>query len=139
MVTFSDFFDYLGSLDWVAVLVATAALMVFGFVWYGPIFGKAWSRANGIEMNESAAGMGTPLALTAVYLLVFNVGIAFLAPVDDIQHALVYGIIVGVLLVGPALYSPVVWAKRSMTAFGIDLAHWVLAAAIATFVQGLFL
>jgi hypothetical protein len=139
MVTFSDFIDHFGDLDWVGILVGTAALMVLGFLWYGPIFGKPWSKAMGVEMNGSAAGMGMPLILTAIYLFVFNVGIAFVAPFDDIEHALVWGIIIGVLLIAPVLYSPVVWAKQKYVVFLIGVTHWFLAAAIATYVQGLFL
>jgi hypothetical protein len=139
MMTFSDFFDHFSDLDWVGVLVGTAALMVFGFLWYGPILGKLWARATGTEQSSSAAGMGVPMVLTAVYLFVFNVGISYLVPFDDIEYALVWGLIVGVLLVGPALFSGVVWIKHTMTAFLIGLVHWVLAAGIAIYVQGLFL
>jgi hypothetical protein len=137
-MTFSDFFSSFGDLDWVAILVGTVALMVLGFLWYGPLFGKKWAAARGIPYNAgSAAGMGGPVAMTAVYLLVFNIGVAYMAPFDDIEAALVMGVIAGVFLIGAALYSSVVWAKQSNTVFVIDLTHWFVAIAVAFYVQGL--
>jgi hypothetical protein len=137
-MTFSDFFNHLGDIKWLGVIVATVGTMAFGFIWYGPLFGKIWARATG----QSMAG-GTPqagkLVATFVYLFVFNVGIAYLAPLDDVQHALVWGLVVGVLLISAALYAGVVWRKDSPTAFLIDVFHWWVAAAIAVYVQGLFL
>lgn len=139
-MTFSDFFSSFGDLDWVAILVGTVALMVLGFLWYGPLFGKKWAAARGIPYNEGSgmpAGMGGPLALTAVYLFVFNIGVAYMAPFDDIESALVMGVIAGLFLIGAALYSSVVWAKQSTTAFVIDATHWFVAVALAFYVQGL--
>ncbi len=35
-----------------AILVAVAATMVLGFLWYGPIFGKAWMKEMGIPAGS---------------------------------------------------------------------------------------
>lgn len=139
-MTFSDFFSSFGDLDWVAILVGTLVLMVLGYLWYGPLFGKKWAAARGLPYNSSGgmpAGMGRPLALTAVYLFVFNIGVNYMAPFDDIEAALVMAVVAGLFLIGPALYSYVVWAKQSTTAFVIDAAHWFVAVALAFYVQGL--
>ena len=51
-------------MNWIAIVVATAAAMVIGFLWYGPVFGKAWMALSGRGMGGSSAG---PLyALTAL-------------------------------------------------------------------------
>ena len=39
-------------IPWVAVVVAIVANMILGFLWYGPIFGKAWLAAVGKQMDE---------------------------------------------------------------------------------------
>jgi hypothetical protein len=142
MRTFEGLFDSLGELDWLAVLVATAAAMVFGFIWYGPLFGKAWAKASGIAMG-SKPDPGR-LLMTAVYFFVFNIGLALAVIVPgtgfgaEVQHAVVVGLVYGILLIAPALYSAVVWAKKSLTVFLIDALHWVAIAAVSTFVQILF-
>src|SRR2546426_12687651 len=39
-------------LNYWAILVAVAATMVLGFLWYGPIFGKAWMKEMGIPADK---------------------------------------------------------------------------------------
>ena len=43
------------NIPWLAVIVATVANMVLGFLWYGPVFGKHWGEASGVNMNEAQA------------------------------------------------------------------------------------
>ena len=45
MLSFED-------LNWLAILVATAAAFALGGLWYGPLFGKAWLRAIGKSEEE---------------------------------------------------------------------------------------
>jgi hypothetical protein len=137
-MSFGDFFEHLGAVQWAGVIVGTLALMVFGFLWYGPIFGRVWAKATGTEQSASLSGMTGSMVSTLAYLFVFNLGIAYLVPFDDFEHALVWGVIVGILLIGPALYSGVVWLGQKTAMFVIGVTHWLLAAAIATYVQGLF-
>ena len=137
-MTFSDFFDYLGDLDWVAVIVGTLAIMVLGWLWYGPLFGKAWSRATGMSMS-SGMPPTDKLVGTAIYSLVFNLGISYSSLLlDDIEHALVFGgLVIGILLIGAVMYSGVVWEQTKQSLFIINLFFWALAAAVAIYVQGL--
>jgi hypothetical protein len=139
-MTFSEFFDHFGDLGgsgWLAVVVGTVALMVFGFLWYGPIFGNAYAAATGTARDTSASGMGPQLASTAAYLFVFNLGISTVAMRDDVERAVVVGVILGLMVIGPPLLSGTVWLGQKAGRFLIDVAHWFLAAAIAVFVQGL--
>src|SRR5258705_9738025 len=39
-------------LNYWAILVAVAATMALGFLWYGPIFGKAWMKEMGIPAGS---------------------------------------------------------------------------------------
>ena len=142
MLTFEWLFESLGDLDWLAVLVATAAAMALGFIWYGPLFGKAWARASGLAMGSKPEP--GKLLMTAVYFFVFNIGLALVGITagpsigDEIQHVVVLGLIYGILLIGPALYAAVVWAKKSQTVFLIDTLHWVAVVMVSAFVQILF-
>ena len=52
-------------MNWIAIIVATAAAMVIGFLWYGPVFGKAWMALSGRGMGEGSAA-GPLYALTAL-------------------------------------------------------------------------
>jgi len=39
------------NVNWYAVLAATASNMVLGGLWYGPILGKRWMKAMGMDPN----------------------------------------------------------------------------------------
>jgi hypothetical protein len=138
-LTFSSFFDAFGEFDWLAILAGSVAIMVLGWLWYGPLFGKMWSKGTGIPMSTGTP-MTSKLVWTLVYSLVFNIGLAFLTVgSDEIEHALVAGIVVGVFLVGAAMYSAVVWANYNKNVWTIDMLFWLFAAAIGTFVQGMII
>ena len=135
-MTFSGFFEFLGNLEWLAVLLGTLGTMVLGYLWYGPLFGKLWASKSGAGMQT---GEPAKMVQTAVYFVVFNIALQYLGLVIgkfDIEHALVAGIILGILAIGPALYSRSVWAKTHMTVFFIDLGFWFAATAVAIIVQG---
>ena len=37
----------MSNINWVALIAAAVASMVVGFIWYGPLFGKAWMKLTG--------------------------------------------------------------------------------------------
>lgn len=43
------------SVNYLAILVCGIASMVLGFLWYGPLFGKAWMASMGMNPNLSPA------------------------------------------------------------------------------------
>lgn len=69
------------SLNWPAVGASVLANMVVGFVWYGPLFGKAWAKELGLDMSkkppakEMYRAMGIMLIGTFLlaYCLAYNV------------------------------------------------------------------
>jgi len=91
-----DFFD---DLNWLAVLVATAAWFAFSAVWYSaPPLSQAWQRATRVRMDE-----GPPLAAvlvpTALGYLVTTIAIALLAKgigATDFLDGLALGVVLGV-------------------------------------------
>lgn len=92
-------FETLGDLNWLAVLVATAAYFALGGIWYArPVFGGAWQRAGGIEVPE-----GTPSAkyyvgplITCFVMTVATAMLAFSTASSTVGEGLVLGIVVGV-------------------------------------------
>jgi hypothetical protein len=135
--TFDGFFNILGDLDWLAIIVATLVVsIVLGFIFYGPLFGK-----------KLAAATGTPYSMKfdpkrdipgLIVSFIFQIGVAYLGVADDIEHALVTALVAGVLLVVPVLYTRVIYAKGSRLEFSIDAGYWFFAIAVGCYVQGLF-
>jgi hypothetical protein len=54
--------------NYVAVLACVVLAMPVGFLWFGPVFGKAWARHMGFDKMEPPGGaaMGKSMALFAL-------------------------------------------------------------------------
>ena len=64
------------SINYLAVLAATVVSMVIGFLWYGPLFGKAWMQMMNFDKQKmqemKKKGMGKAYALTFVTSLIMG-------------------------------------------------------------------
>ena len=135
-MSFSDFFDQLGDLDYLAVVVGAVVFMVVGYVWYGPLFGKQWSAASGQPM-ESGTPATDKLIAMFVSMFVLSAAINFFGVSDNFEHGIVMGLIFGVFLIGSAAYSDVIWAGKNRATWMIDSAYLFVAITLVYYVQGL--
>jgi hypothetical protein len=137
MRTFDGFFDILSNLDWLAIIVATLVVAVgLGFIFYGPVFGRRLAAATGepfsmkVDLKRDITGL--------LMAFVFQIGVAYLGAYDDLEHALVTAVVVGILLIAPVLYGSVLYGGGTRIAFLIDAGYYFFGIAVGTFVQGLF-
>lgn len=90
-------------------IVAGALIgMVLGALWYGPVgFGAAWMRSIG-KTPETLGGQTTPMLGSMAACLLTATGVALMLSatgVDSLRDAVVLGLVLGMLLVFPALLS----------------------------------
>ena len=52
--------DRFALVNWLSVLVASLSGFVIGGLWYGPVFGKVWSRLSGID-KAAGSRLSAPL------------------------------------------------------------------------------
>ncbi len=67
--------------NWLAILVATASSMLLGMLWYGPVLGKRWMMAMGIDSASltpekrkeggKAMALMVPLAFVTAWVLAY--------------------------------------------------------------------
>lgn len=69
----------MNEVNWVALIAAGVASMAVGFIWYGPLFGKAWMKLSGHkemgdkkEMPKTYGIMFVGSLVTAYVLAVLN-------------------------------------------------------------------
>ncbi len=66
--------------NWLAIVVATVSNMVLGMLWYGPLLGKRWMKAMGMDPNmmmdkakrkegNRAMMLMVPLAFLTAYVM----------------------------------------------------------------------
>jgi hypothetical protein len=66
-----------------AILASAASSMIIGFVWYGPLFGKAWARYSGWTEEKiktvSGKSMGLTYGLTLIAAIVSSLALTVLS------------------------------------------------------------
>jgi hypothetical protein len=54
------------NISWLAIVLATLAAMVIGWVWYGPIYGKQWMNLAGLKKKDLEKDSWRPIYITVV-------------------------------------------------------------------------
>jgi hypothetical protein len=115
-------------INWLAVIVAALSSFPLGFVWYGPLFGKAWMAEVGMTPEKYKSGnlamvFGGAFVLALVQASTFAM---FLGPVTNPEAAL-YGLCAGLCWVGAAFGVQYLFERRSVRLFLINAGYNTVA------------
>ncbi len=93
--------DYIGQLNWIAVLAAAAAAFAVGAVWYSQsVFGKAWMKGAGLTKKQiDNPNMVKTMGGGAVTIFVSATALAVLYDVLALDSVF-SGALLGVLVAG---------------------------------------
>ena len=58
------------SINYWAVLAATIAAIVLGFLWYGPLFGKVWMQLMGMDKKKMDKNMKKQMTKSYIILVI---------------------------------------------------------------------
>ncbi len=92
-------FDYIYELNWIAIVIATAAGFAVNAAWYSDtLFGKQWKKSIGLKKkDEKKPGFELILVLSFITTLITSAGLAVLIDVLNVSGAL-NGVLLGVLV-----------------------------------------
>lgn len=137
-----DWLSYFSQINWLAVLLAFAASMVIGFVWYMPaVLGNRWMAAIGKTEEDlknigGGAGIWLPMmlaaALTAVLLAVLIARLGLDNAVAGGLFALVAGLVFRAG--GHVIHNG--FAGRPAAVTLIDSGHDLVAMAVSGAIIG---
>jgi hypothetical protein len=132
-------------INYVAVLVALVANFFLGFLWYTPLFGKAWAKEMGFDMTvkptggQMAKGMGFMIIGTFLMAYVFAHNIEAWSFVPGMNDMPVVGrILNAAVFTWLGFYMPVdlnrvAWEKASWKLFFINTGyHFMMVLVAAT-------
>lgn len=135
-------------INYIAILVAVIANFFLGFIWYTPLFGKAWARENNFDTSRKATGgemaRGMIMNVIGNFLLayVFAHNIAAWSFVPDMENTSAASTIVSSAIFTwlgffvPVDLNAVAWERKSWKLFSINsgyhLASLFVAATILT-------
>ena len=130
-------------ISFLAVVVATVANFFFGFLWYTPLFGKAWARELKFDMSgtpkKGEMARGLIFSLIGNFLLAFvlahnNAAWGFVPEMKDASS--VSTIANSAIFTWLGFYLPVdlnrvSWERASWKLFGINTVYHLLSLVIA--------
>ena len=131
-------------INYIAVLVAVVVNFFLGFIWYTPLFGKAWAREMGFDPNAKPSG--GEMAKGMIFMIVGNFFFAYvfannIAAWNYVPGTYEAGIVTNVLsatiFTWLGFYLPVdigvvTWEKKSWKLFGINTGyHFVMLLVTA--------
>ena len=119
------------------VLAGTiVASFIFGFLWYGPIFGKTWAQLMGLKM-DNIAPKPWAMALTLLGVILTTFVMAYILNIYKpyCSYGAAFFVWLGFNL--PLLFSQLTWEGKPWKLFAINAAYYFfnlqLIAAILTF------
>jgi len=124
----------LGGVSWVAVIGATVAGIVIGFIWYAPpVLGRRWARASGVELPQPGQTQPTTYLAAVVTALVTAYVLAVLSGAlgaATLGEGAVVGAVVWLGFVAPYLASGVFFERRSPEWWAINAGQAVVSLVV---------
>jgi hypothetical protein len=124
-----------------ALLIAVAASFIFGYLWYGPLFGKTWAGLMGFKMTEECKGKPPLRSLLLTFLGTALTTFALAYILGNYKPACNFGaaLLVWLGFYVPLLFSAVAWESRPWTLFALNAAFYLLnlqlIAGILTYIR----
>ncbi|MBK5284960.1 MAG: DUF1761 domain-containing protein [Bacteroidia bacterium] len=132
-----------------AVLIAVAACFVFGFIWYTPLFGKAWAKEMG--MNTDQKPPASALVKGMIFMLIGNFLMAYVfahnmavwnpltwgqpaAAMSTMETACMAAFFTWLGFYVPGELGRVAWEGKSWKLFAINSGHNLLSLFIAALI-----
>ena len=118
--------------NYIAVVVATVAVMVFGFVFFVPqVFGARWMALIGRPNEPMRPGPEFVISILAAFINAWTLAVlARSLGASTLADGLVLGALVGIGFFGSAFAANTVITKRPWSLFAIDAAHGLLGQMI---------
>ncbi|QHI37714.1 hypothetical protein IMCC3317_30950 [Kordia antarctica] len=136
------------NVNWIALVVAALSTLVIGFLWYGPLFGKAWMKETGMTEEKAKQGnmplrlgLSVVLAFVAVFFIFQNSVLTGGIPPDQLHglnnpryltfgHGVLHGVIISMFVVMPAMVTNAMYEQKSIKYMLINVGYWVVSFAL---------
>ena len=133
-------------INFTAVLVAVVANFFLGFIWYSPLFGKAWAKEMGFDISVKPSG--ADMAKGMIFMVIGNFFLAYVFAHNIAAWNYVPGIkempkmsnvMSSTIFTWLGFYLPVdigvvAWEKKSWKLFGINTAYHFVMLLIASLI-----
>ncbi len=136
-----DFGNVMSNVNWLAVLVAALSSFIIGWLWYGPLFGKKWMKLNGFteEQIRDERGLSMPVILIINYVATALAALAiamFIGAEANAGFGIFAGLMIAIFWIGTSRLNDVLYEKKPMGLFWINVGYYIVIYAIMGAVLG---
>lgn len=128
--------------SFLAIVAATVAAMILGSLWYGPILGKQWMKANKFteEDIKKAGPMWKPIIVTSVMYLIASFGLSmYLGEEPGISFGAFAGFATAFFWIGTSKFNNITYERQSkklwLIHFGYDVLVYTIMGVIIGAIQ----
>lgn len=120
-------------INYLAVLASGVIMMVLGYLWYGPLFGKPWMKLVGITKSDMEKSKKKSMVKEYVLMAISSLVLAYVF--DHILIAFGSSTLVMALqgaiwtwlgFVATTMLGGVLWLKRSLNLYFIDAGYYLV-------------
>ncbi len=117
--------------NYLVLASAVVASFVFGYLWYGPLFGKTWAQLMGIKKGEcKPKPWALPLTLLGTVLTTFVLAYILYIYRPYCSYGAAFFIWLGFYL--PRLFGSMAWEGWSWKLFALNAAYYFLNLQLIT-------
>ena len=125
------FFEVLGQINYLAVIVCTAVAMVLGSLWYSPVlFGNTWTKCAGLQIEEIEKKDTTKaMIISTISSFIGNMALAsiiIMTQTATCGKGLALGALVSLGLMATSFLTCCVYEKRSLKLWMIHTVYYVI-------------
>ncbi|HLC96957.1 MAG TPA: DUF1761 domain-containing protein [Candidatus Nanoarchaeia archaeon] len=120
-----------------AVIAAALLGVAFGFLWYGPLFGKVWMKLKGITKRDMKKAKKDSMAAPIMVGILSKIVIAYiialalnLIPFRSVGIGALVGAIAGIGIVAMINLEAALWEKQNLGLFLLNMGYYVIAIII---------
>lgn len=129
----------ISNIHWIPVITLTVVSFVIGFAWHQPfLFGKAWVHEN--NPDNKPLKINAPLIFggTAIMHFLALAGLSAVVSGYGAQSGAVYGFLISLVWVFPAMSGTYLFANRSLKLLAFDAGMYIVLFTFSGLIFGIW-
>ena len=124
------------TVDLVAVLAAAIVGYIVGFIWYGPLFGKAWMSLMKLDpKNMKKEGMVGKMVVGFIATVVMTYVLAYMLAATQatvFADALMTGFMIWLGFFAATMLGQVLWEGKPTKLYALNVLHYLVVLLAAS-------
>lgn len=132
-------FASITKVNWIAVVAATVAGFILGFLWYALLFGSTWQSLTGITDEMAAAGnmpVAFGISILATFIAAWGLAV-LIGKSPSAANGMLTGIFAGLFFVAAMLAQNYVYGLKPIALWFVDAGYIVVLFAVMGAVIGM--